>query len=129
MSDQVAASYCSVICFGVRDSSSLLLSILSISDNSSHLLHHFFLVGDELKCSLEGGVYKRADLLIYKLGCRFTVGLLSYYVTLLREVEGHLTHRLIHSKLYNLKYEDRPILLIKRQTALYVPLVTTSFSD
>lgn len=71
--------------------------------DESHLFHHLLLVDNKLECSLEGDVYKRADLLIYELRCRLTVGLLCDGVLLKVEVKRNVAHSLVHAELNNLK--------------------------
>lgn len=69
----------------------------------SHLLHRVFLFGDELQRSLEGSFDEQANLSVYELRRRLAVGFLRQHRRRLAAVKGQLTHRLVHTKLDNLK--------------------------
>lgn len=74
----------------------------------SHLLHRVFLFGDELQRSLEGSFDEQANLSVYELRRRLAVWFLRQNRRRLAAVKGQLTHRLVHTKLDNLKNATQP---------------------
>lgn len=82
-------------------------------DNLPYLLHHVLLISNKLECSLEGSIHKQTDLLVYELSCRFAEGFFCNYIPLLREVKGHVTHRIIHSKLDDLEQKEKLDLQVR----------------
>lgn len=80
-----------------------------VTEQALYLLHIGLLLRQQLLCALVGVVNKIPDLRIDQAGRRLAVRLLQNHVSLPREVERHLTHLLVHPKLYYLWTEAQTL--------------------